>query len=140
MLIDEVLHAHREAKVKKADRQIISALEQVLVKAKNYEMDVCRPENRELSDEDTVMSIQKVLKEIKEELSFVKKEDGIIYLQDQINYLESLLPEQLTEEEIANKVKVLKLGGKTMPEIMKHFKEHFTGKCDMKIVSQLARE
>ena len=43
----------------------------------------------------------------------------------------------LTEEEI-RKI-ILSLDDKSIPAVMKHFKEHYAGQCDMSRVSLIAR-
>ncbi|MBR6516022.1 MAG: GatB/YqeY domain-containing protein [Bacilli bacterium] len=57
-------------------------------------------------------------------------------LQKQI--LEAYLPAKLTEEEIREIINSLE--DKSMPNIMKHFKLNYLGKCDMKLVNKLANE
>ena len=52
--------------------------------------------------------------------------------------LEAYLPAKLTEEEIKEIINSLE--DKSMPNIMKHFKLNYLGKCDMKLVNKLANE
>ena len=44
----------------------------------------------------------------------------------------------MSEDEI--KEIISNLADKTMPNIMKHFRLNFAGKCDMSLVSKLAKE
>ena len=44
----------------------------------------------------------------------------------------------MTEDEI--KTEIAKLADKSIPSVMKHFKANFQGKCDMGLVSKLAKE
>ena len=44
----------------------------------------------------------------------------------------------LTEEEIANIIS--SLDDKSIPNVMKHFKTNYTGKCDMGIVNKVSKQ
>ena len=54
-----------------------------------------------------------------------------------MEYAKAFLPKMLTEEEIKKIIDSLE--DKSMPNIMKYFKTNYAGKCDMSIVSRLAR-
>ena len=47
------------------------------------------------------------------------------------------MPKLLTAEEI--KAIIDSLEDKSMPSVMKHFKANYNGKCDMKMVSDIAK-
>ena len=51
--------------------------------------------------------------------------------------IQSYLPKMLTEEEIKNEI--LSLEDRSIPSVMKHFKEKFAGKVDMGLVNRIAR-
>ena len=100
-----------------------------------------REKNEELTDQDVLQVIAKVIKELEEEkLGFEKagRTEKVEELMSQQKLLEEYLPRQLTEEEI--KTEIEKLEDKSMPNIMKHFKINFAGKCDMKLVNQIANQ
>ena len=100
-----------------------------------------REKNEELTDQDVLQVIAKVIKELEEEkLGFEKagRTEKVEELASQQKLLEEYLPRQLTEEEI--KTEIEKLEDKSMPNIMKHFKINFAGKCDMKLVNQIANQ
>lgn len=100
-----------------------------------------REKNEELTDQDVLQVIAKVIKELEEEkLGFEKagRTEKVEELTSQQKLLEEYLPRQLTEEEI--KIEIEKLEDKSMPNIMKHFKINFAGKCDMKLVNQIANQ
>lgn len=100
-----------------------------------------REKNEELTDQDVLQVIAKVIKELEEEkLGFEKagRTEKVEELTSQQKLLEEYLPRQLTEEEI--KTEIEKLEDKSMPNIMKHFKINFAGKCDMKLVNQIANQ
>ena len=59
-------------------------------------------------------------------------------LKEQVNYVKKFLPSMLSEEEVKEIIE--KLDEKSMPSIMRHFKANFAGKCDMSIVSKLAKQ
>ena len=46
---------------------------------------------------------------------------------------------QVTDEEEIKEI-INSLEDKSMPSIMKHFKQNYLGKCDMKLVNKLANE
>ena len=54
-------------------------------------------------------------------------------------YMEDIMPVLYNiVEEIKNIISSLE--DKSMPNIMKHFKQNYLGKCDMKLVNKLANE
>ena len=139
MLIDELKKAQMEA-LKTKDTLKRSVLQIVTGKAKLVEIEK-RTKNEALTDDDVLLVINKVIKELDEEILAFKnanrteKVEGLT-LQKQI--LEAYLPAKLTEEEIKEIINSLE--DKSMPNIMKHFKQNYLGKCDMKLVNKLANE
>ena len=99
-----------------------------------------REKGEELTDVDMVQIIQKTSKELSEEAENYKKagnseQEEIILKQKSI--IEEYLPKMLSEEEIKNIIDTLP--DKSMPSIMKHFKSEYAGKCDMRLVGEIAR-
>ena len=139
MLIDELKKAQMEA-LKTKDTLKRSVLQIVTGKAKLVEIEK-RTKNEALTDDDVLLVINKVIKELDEEILAFKNANRTekveeLTLQKQI--LEAYLPAKLTEEEIKEIINSLE--DKSMPNIMKHFKQNYLGKCDMKLVNKLANE
>ena len=100
-----------------------------------------REKGEELEDADVVSLIQKTLKELEDEIYNFEKVSNVSKvetLKEQVNYIKKFLPSMLSEEEI--KEIIDKLDDKSMPGIMRHFKANYAGKCDMSIVSKLAKQ
>ena len=139
MLIDELKKAQMEA-LKTKDTLKRSVLQIVTGKVKLAEIEK-RTKNESLTDDDVLLVINKVIKELDEEILAFKNANRLekveeLTLQKQI--LEAYLPAKLTEEEIREIINSLE--DKSMPNIMKHFKQNYLGKCDMKLVNKLANE
>ena len=139
MLIDELKKAQMEA-LKEKNTLKRSVLQIVTGKVKLAEIEK-RTKNEPLTDDDVLLVINKVIKELDEEILAFKNAGRIekveeLTLQRQI--LEAYLPAKLTEEEIREIINSLE--DKSMPNIMKHFKQNYLGKCDMKLVNKLANE
>ena len=139
MLIDELKKAQMEA-LKTKDTLKRSVLQIVTGKVKLAEIEK-RTKNEALTDDDVLLVINKVIKELDEEILAFKNANRTekveeLTLQKQI--LEAYLPAKLTEEEIREIINSLE--DKSMPNIMKHFKLNYLGKCDMKLVNKLANE
>ena len=100
-----------------------------------------REKGEELVDADVVSLIQKTLKELEDEISNFEKVNNtskVETLKEQVNYVKKFLPSMLSEEEV--KDIIAKLDDKSMPGVMRHFKSNYAGKCDMSIVSKLAKQ
>lgn len=139
MLIDELKKAQMEA-LKQKDPLTRSILQIVTGKAKLAEIEK-RTKNETLTDDDVILVINKVIKELEEEILAFKNAgrlEKVEELTKQKDILTKYLPAQLTEEEI--KEIISKLDDKSMPSIMKHFKQNYLGKCDMKLVNKIANE
>ena len=139
MLIDELKKAQMEA-LKTKDTLKRSVLQIVTGKVKLAEIEK-RTKNESLTDDDVLLVINKVIKELDEEILAFKNANRLekveeLTLQKQI--LEAYHPAKLTEEEIKEIINSLE--DKSMPNIMKHFKLNYLGKCDMKLVNKLANE
>lgn len=139
MLIDELKKAQIEA-LKEKNTLKRSILQIVTGKAKLAEIEK-RTKNEPLTDDDVLLVINKVIKELDEEILAFKNANRLekveeLTLQKQI--LEAYLPAKLTEEEIREIINSLE--DKSMPNIMKHFKQNYLGKCDMKLVNKIANE
>ncbi len=100
-----------------------------------------REKGEELVDADVISLIQKTLKELEDEISNFEKVNNtakVESLKEQMQYIKKFLPAMLNEEEISSIIEGL--ADKSIPSIMKHFKINYAGKCDMSIVSKLAKQ
>ena len=100
-----------------------------------------REKGEELKDEDVVSLIQKTLKELEDEISNFEKVGNaskVESLKGQIEYIKVFLPSMLTEDEVKGIIE--SLADKTIPSVMRHFKTNYAGKCDMSMVSKLAKQ
>ena len=139
MLIDELKKAQMEA-LKTKDTLKRSVLQIVTGKVKLAEIEK-RTKNESINDDDVILVINKVIKELDEEILAFKNANRIEKVEElskQKEILEAYLPAKLTEEEIKEIINALE--DKSMPNIMKHFKQNYLGKCDMKLVNKLANE
>lgn len=139
MLIDELKKAQMEA-LKTKDTLKRSVLQIVTGKVKLAEIEK-RSKNESLTDDDVLLVINKVIKELDEEILAFKNANRLEKVEEltkQKQILEAYLPAKLTEEEIKEIINSLE--DKSMPNIMKHFKLNYLGKCDMKLVNKLANE
>ena len=139
MLIEELKKAQMEA-LKTKDTLKRSVLQIVTGKVKLAEIEK-RTKNESINDDDVILVINKVIKELDEEILAFKNANRIEKVEElskQKEILEAYLPAKLTEEEIKEIINALE--DKSMPNIMKHFKQNYLGKCDMKLVNKLANE
>ena len=100
-----------------------------------------REKGQELEDADVVSLIQKTLKELDDEISnFIKVNNTskVELLKGQMEYIKKFLPSMLNESEIRSIIE--ELTDKSIPSIMRHFKTNYAGKCEMSMVSKLAKE
>lgn len=100
-----------------------------------------RETNENLTDADIVSILQKQAKELAEEKeNYIKvgnhKTAEEIKQQEEI--VQSFLPQMMTEKEIENVI--LTMEEKSIPAIMRKFKEEYAGKCDMRLVNQVAKK
>ena len=139
MLFEELQKANIET-LKNHDKVAHEVISLVFGKAKNTAIDKGYPD-RKLPDNECLQLIQKFIKELEEEkINFEKagRAETVEKLQAQQKLLEAYLPKQMSEDEI--RAEIEKLDDKKIPSVMKHFKANFTGKCDMGLVSKIAKE
>ena len=91
-------------------------------------------------DADYVQILQKTIKELSEEAENYRKvnhQTQVEEIEKQIKIVEGYLPKMMTEEEIKNVI--LSLDDKSIPNVMKHFKANYAGKCDMRMVQEVLK-
>ncbi|MDD3207695.1 MAG: GatB/YqeY domain-containing protein [Erysipelotrichia bacterium] len=138
MLIEKVEKANIQA-LKDRDSQARAVLTIVITRYRQLLIEA-RTEQKEVTDNDLVRVIAKVVKELNEEKEGyikVKNEDMIKAISHQEEVVKAFLPKMMSEQEII--AEIGKLSDKSIPSIMKHFKNEFDGKVDMGLVNRLAR-
>ena len=125
--------------MKDRNKDAINALDLIVNKILLASIDK-RAKGEEINDADVVSILQKCEKElIEEKEGFIKanRPDSVASLDVQIATVQKYLPKLMSEDEI--KAEILKLDDKTIPNVMKHFKTNFAGKCDMSLVNKVLR-
>ncbi|MBE5763878.1 MAG: hypothetical protein E7338_06660 [Clostridiales bacterium] len=125
--------------MKDRNKDAINALDLIVNKILLASIDK-RAKGEEINDADVVSILQKCEKElIEEKEGFIKanRPDSVASLDVQIATVQKYLPKLMSEDEI--KAEILKLDDKTIPNVMKHFKTNFAGKCDMGLVNKVLR-
>ena len=136
MLIDEIKKANIEA-MKAHDAETRSALSIVISK---YTELKTNGSGKEVTDADVLGIIKKVDKELDEEkASFAQagRNESVALIEKQKAALARYIPKQLSEDEIRKIFATLP--DKSMPVVMKFFKEKYNGLVDMSLVSKIAR-
>ena len=139
MLLMDLKKANMEAL--KTKNRNARAIYSVLIN-KCMLLEISKKEKGEvLEDADVVSMIQKTLKELEDEISNFEKVNNTSkgeLLKEQMEYIKKFLPAMLNENEIKSIIEGL--ADKTIPSVMRHFKANYAGKCDMSMVSKLAKQ
>lgn len=139
MIIDEIKKSNIEA-MKNKDT-IARNLYSVLLNKIKLEEIKKREAGVEMTDGDTSLVLQKMVKELAEEReSYVKagRDETVKELDAQLSLVNKFMPKLLTREEIKNII--LSLDDKSIPSVMKHFKANYNGQCDMRLVQEVLKE
>lgn len=99
-----------------------------------------KAQSLELTDNDVYQIISKTQKELSDEAELFKKagrDEKYDELMAQHKYIGGFLPKQLSENEIKDIIN--SLDDKSIPNVMKHFKANYQGKCDMKLVNSILK-
>ena len=138
MIIDEVKKANMQAM---KDRDMVArSIYSVLLNKFMLEGIKRRETGKEMVDADYVQILQKTIQELSEEAENYRKvnhQTQVEEIEKQIKLVESYLPKMMTEEEIKNVI--LSLDDKSIPNVMKHFKANYAGKCDMRMVQEVLK-
>ena len=130
---------------KNEDRKRV--LGNLIAQMKNKEIEL-RAKNKELSDEDTISIVQKIIKQNTEANEmFAKGGRNDLIEQNNIenNILQEFLPKQLTNEEIDDIIKltiadVNASSIKDMGKVIGQIKSKYAGQVDMSVVSLKIKE
>ena len=139
MIVDEIKKANIEA-MKNRDVVSRGIFSVVLNKIKLEEIKK-RENGQELLDADVVNILQKAIKELNEEKDNYTKAQNLESAEassKQIEIVTKFLPKMMSKEEI--KGVILSLDDKSIPNVMKHFKANYNGKCDMRLVQEVLKE
>lgn len=139
MVFDDLKKANIEAM--KAHDQNARGVYSVLINKCMLKSVELKAKNQELTDADTLSLINKTIKELDEEYETYKKasrDEQAAVIAYQKSLLEKYLPKLMSEEEI--EAEITKLEDKSLKNVMVYFKKNFAGKCDMKLVSAIAKK
>ena len=137
MTLEQFKKAKIEA-MKSKDKDRVSALNVIITKAMALTIEK-RAVGQELLESDIDTLLQKAEKELSEEREgFIKagREENVISLTNQIEVIKEYLPKLLSVEEIKAIIETLE--DKSIPSVMKHFKQNYQGKVDMRAVNAIA--
>ena len=138
MLIDEIKKANMMA-MKNHDQQTRTALSIVVNKYMLVNIEN-KAKGVETTDADVIGIIQKTVKELVEEAENYAKVGNTEEQQNvlaQKSAVEKFLPQMMSKDEI--KAEILTLSDKSIGSVMKHFKQNFAGKCDMRDVQEVLK-
>ena len=138
MLYEEIKKANIQA-MKDKDAVARSIYSVLLSKIKLEEIRK-REKGEEIADADISNILQKTIKELEEEkLNYEKVGNGeeVAKIETQIEIASKYLPKMISEDEIREII--LALEDKSMPTVMKHFKQNYNGLCDMRKVQEVLK-
>ncbi len=99
-----------------------------------------REKGGQVEDADISNILQKTIKELAEEKENYAKlgnSEEVKLIEKQMEIASSYLPKMMSREEIAQEINSLQ--DKSIPTVMKHFKQNFNGKCDMRLVQEVLK-
>lgn len=138
MLIDEIKKANIQAM---RDKDVVArSIYSVILNKIMLETIKKREKNEELTDADVSNILQKTIKELEEEkvnYAKVNNTEEVDKIGVQIEIASKYLPKMLSREEIADIINSLE--DKSIPNVMKHFKMNYNGKCDMRLVQEVLK-
>lgn len=138
MILDEIKKANVQA-MKEHDSGARAIYGVVMNKAMLASIEL-KKDGKEFSDQDMIKILQKTIKELDEEReNYIKvgNQTEADNIRHQSELISIYLPQMMSEDEIRREIE--KLSDRSIPSVMRHFKENFAGKVDMSIVSKIAR-
>lgn len=138
MILDEIKKANVQA-MKEHDSVARAIYGVVMNKAMLASIEL-KKDGKVFSDQDMIKILQKTIKELDEELeNYIKvgNQTEADNIRHQSELISIYLPQMMSEDEIRGEIE--KLSDRSIPSVMRHFKENFAGKVDMSIVSKIAR-
>lgn len=138
MLYDEIKKANIQAM---KDKDVVArSFYSVLLNKIMLENIKKREKGGEVNDADISNILQKTIKELEEEKENYNKvgnAEEVANIGTQIEIAKKYLPKMLSNDEI--KEIILSLPDKTIPFVMKYFKQNYNGKCDMRNVQEVLK-
>ena len=138
MILDEIKKANVQA-MKDHDSVARAIYGVVMNKAMLASIEL-KKDGKVFSDQDMIKILQKTIKELDEEReNYIKvgNQTEADNIRHQSELISIYLPQMMSEDEIRREIE--KLSDRSIPSVMRHFKENFAGKVDMSIVSKIAR-
>lgn len=138
MILDEIKKANMLA-LKNKDQNARAVYSVVMTKAM-LETVRKRESNEQFTDVDMIKIIQKTIKELTDESESYLKSNNPAQAENinkQKDIISVYLPQMMSEEEIKNVI--LALPDKSIPSVMKHFKQNYAGKADMSLVNKVLK-
>ncbi len=138
MILDEIKKANVQA-MKEHDSVARAIYGVVMNKAMLASIEL-KKDGKVFSDQDMIKILQKTIKELDEEReNYIKvgNQTEADNIRHQSELISIYLPQMMSEDEIRREIE--KLSDRSIPSVMRHFKENFAGKVDMSIVSKIAR-
>lgn len=138
MLVDELKKASVQA-LRDHNENARNILGVVLNKIKLAEINK-RAEKQELTDADVVVVLQKTARELEEERQGYEKAGNAARAQtiaEQAGLVDGYLPKMMSDAEIKKIIEALP--DRSVPAVMRHFKENYAGKCEMRLVQQVLK-
>ncbi|MDD4832392.1 MAG: GatB/YqeY domain-containing protein [Clostridia bacterium] len=138
MILDEIKKANIQA-LRDHNENARNILGVVLNKIKLCEISK-RELKQEITEADVVAVLQKTARELVEEKEGYEKvgnEQRAKLIAEQAVIVDGFMPKLMSEKEI--KDVILSLPDNSLPAVMKHFKENYAGKCDMRLVQQVLK-
>lgn len=126
--------------MKSHDKDAVSALNVIITKIMNLSIEK-RAQGAEVTEADISGLLQKAEKELVEEregFSKAGRDENVQSLTKQIEVIKKYLPKLLSKEEIV--AIIAGLEDKSMPSVMRHFKQNYQGKADMRLVQEIAKQ
>lgn len=138
MILDEIKKANVQA-MKEHDSVARAIYGVVMNKAMLASIEL-KKDGKVFLDQDMIKILQKTIKELDEEReNYIKvgNQTEADNIRHQSALISIYLPQMMSEDEIRREIE--KLSDRSIPSVMRHFKENFAGKVDMSIVSKIAR-
>ncbi len=138
MILEKLKQANVES-IKNKDT-VARALYSVLLNKIKLEEINKRQAGAELTDGDVAAILQKAAKELCEERdNYIKASNSEMAenISKQIALVENYLPKMLSADEI--KKIISSLEDKSIPAVMKYFKQNYQGACDMRQVNEILK-
>lgn len=139
MLIDELKKENLRA-LKEKDQIKKGILSVVINKYMILSTDKNHLESK-VTDEEVLKLISKTLKELNEEKEGYIKTNNLSRVSDiehQIDILQAFLPKMMEESEIRKIIS--EIPDKSIPTVMKYFKQNYSGKVDLSLVSKILKD